>query len=79
MNRLHPPVDGDVIDLDTALGQQFLDIAVGQAIARVPRTATTMTSLGNRKPANAEKDGAGGREREDNFTGTTCPIPLTIA
>jgi hypothetical protein len=27
---LHPPVDGDVIDLDTALDQQFLNVAVGQ-------------------------------------------------
>jgi hypothetical protein len=25
---LHPPVDGDVIDLDPAFGQQFLDIAI---------------------------------------------------
>jgi hypothetical protein len=26
---LHPPVDGDVIDLNAALGEQFLDVAVG--------------------------------------------------
>jgi hypothetical protein len=25
----HPPVDGDVIDLDTPLDQQLLDVAVG--------------------------------------------------
>jgi hypothetical protein len=30
---LHPPVDGDVVDLDPALGEQFLDIAIGQAEA----------------------------------------------
>ena len=46
---------------------------------RYHRTATTMASAGNRKPANAEQDGASGREREDNFTGTSCPNPLTIA
>jgi hypothetical protein len=26
---LHPPVNRDVIDLDAAFGQQFLDVAVG--------------------------------------------------
>jgi hypothetical protein len=33
---LHPAVDRDVIDLDAALGQQLLDIAVGQPVAQVP-------------------------------------------
>jgi hypothetical protein len=33
---LHPPVDGDVINSDTSLGQQFLDIAVRQAIPEIP-------------------------------------------
>jgi hypothetical protein len=33
---LHPPVDRDVIDLDAALGEQFLDVAVGQAVAQIP-------------------------------------------
>jgi transposase IS116/IS110/IS902 family protein len=33
---LHPPVDGDVVDLDAALGQQLLDVAVGEAEAQVP-------------------------------------------
>jgi hypothetical protein len=33
---LNPPVDGDVIDQDAALGEQFLYIAVGQAVAQVP-------------------------------------------
>ena len=33
---LHPPVDRDVIDLDAAFGQQFLDVAVGQSVAQVP-------------------------------------------
>ena len=33
---LHPPVHGHVVDLDAALGQQLLDIAVGQAVAEVP-------------------------------------------
>jgi hypothetical protein len=33
---LHPAVDGDVIDLDAALGEQFLNVPVGQAEAQVP-------------------------------------------
>jgi hypothetical protein len=33
---LHPPVYRHVIDLDAALGQQLLDVAVGQPVAQVP-------------------------------------------
>jgi hypothetical protein len=44
---LHPPVDGDVVDVDAALGEQFFDVAVGQPKRRYQRTASTMTSGGN--------------------------------
>ena len=33
---LDPPVDGDVVDLDAAFGEEFLDVAVGQTEAEVP-------------------------------------------
>ncbi|GAB3832564.1 hypothetical protein GCM10027610_024920 [Dactylosporangium cerinum] len=33
---LHPPEDGDVVDLDTALEEEFFDVAIGQAIPQVP-------------------------------------------
>jgi hypothetical protein len=33
---LHPPIDRHVVDLDTTLGEQLLDISVGQAEAQVP-------------------------------------------
>jgi hypothetical protein len=33
---LDPPVDGDVVDLDTASDQQFLDIMVGEVVTEVP-------------------------------------------
>ncbi len=33
---LHPSVDGDVIDADPALGQQLLDVPVGQSVPQVP-------------------------------------------
>jgi hypothetical protein len=33
---LHPSVDGDVVDLDAALGEKFFDIAVRESVAQVP-------------------------------------------
>ena len=33
---LHPPIDRDVVNLDATFGQQFLDIAVEQAVTQVP-------------------------------------------
>src|SRR3954447_2219081 len=33
---VHPPVDGDVVDPDAAFGEEFLDVAVREAVARVP-------------------------------------------
>ena len=33
---LHPPVQGDVIDLDAALGEEFLEIAVRQSVSEIP-------------------------------------------
>jgi hypothetical protein len=33
---LDPPEHRDVVDLDTALDQELLDVAVGQAVAQVP-------------------------------------------
>ena len=51
----HPPVDRDVVDLDTALSEELLEVAVGQAEAQVPATASTITSDGKQKPANADR------------------------
>jgi hypothetical protein len=33
---LHPAVDRHVVDLDPAFAEQFLHVAVGQAVAQVP-------------------------------------------
>ena len=33
---LHPPVDGDVIDLDPTLTEQFFDIAIRESIPQIP-------------------------------------------
>jgi hypothetical protein len=32
----HPPVDRDVVNFDSSLGEQFLYVAIGQAEAQVP-------------------------------------------
>ena len=36
MKRSTPPIDGDVVDLDTAFDQEFFDVAIRQALAQVP-------------------------------------------
>jgi hypothetical protein len=33
---LQPPVDGDVVDVDAALGQQLLDVSIGESVAEIP-------------------------------------------
>jgi hypothetical protein len=51
---LRPPEDGDVIDHDASLGQQFLDVPIDRPYRRYQRTASEITSGGNRKPAKTE-------------------------
>ncbi len=58
---LDPPVDGDVIDVHSPLGEQLLNVPVGQSVSQVP------PPRGNRKPANAEAD-------EDVMTPVSCPV-----
>jgi hypothetical protein len=71
---LHPPVLRDVFHLDAALGQQLLHVAVGQAGPQVPAHCSTITSAGNRrKPANAEREGAGGRVGRIQLRGGILP------
>jgi hypothetical protein len=59
---LHPLEHGDVINLDPTFDQQL----------RYRRTATTITSVGNRNPANVDVGGNHGRERVDDFTAQAC-------
>jgi hypothetical protein len=33
---LHPPVDGDVVNFDAALSQEFFDVAAGQPVPEIP-------------------------------------------
>jgi hypothetical protein len=60
---LHPPVDGDVVDLDPALGEQRLDVAGRQAEAQIPTDREDMMSGGKRKPAKADRVVRAGRGR----------------
>ena len=51
---LHPPVDGDVIDLDTAFGEELFDVPVRQSVPQVPPDRDEIISGWNRKPAKTE-------------------------
>ena len=44
---LHPPVDGDLVDVDAAFGEKFFDVAVGEPEAQVP-AESRMILGGNR-------------------------------
>jgi hypothetical protein len=52
-----------MVDLDPALGEQLLDVAVSRAKRRYQRTASTITSEGKRKPAKADPGIEAGRGR----------------
>ncbi len=56
---LHPPVDGDMVDVDAAFGEEFFHIAVGQAVAEVPAHGQ-QDHLG-RKPVAGKRLGSVGR------------------
>jgi hypothetical protein len=69
---LHPPKDRDVVDLNPAFDEKLLDVAVGQAVRRYHRTATTITSGGNRNPSNAELGGDHRRADLRDLTAQAC-------
>jgi hypothetical protein len=58
---LQPAVDGDVVDLDAAFGQQFFDVGKDRPKRRYQRTASTITSGGKQKPAKADRETVVGR------------------
>ena len=69
----HPPLDRDVVNLDPALGEEFFDVAVGQVVAQVPATATTMTSGGKRQPEKADRVAGAGRGRRVLIPAVSLP------
>jgi hypothetical protein len=66
---LHPPVDGDVVDLDAAFGEEFLDVAVGQTEAEIPADGEHdhigwEAEAGERRPCDGSGSGAAGSHRD---------------
>ena len=82
---LPPAVDRDVIDLDTSLGQQLLDIAVGKAIPQIPahrhndhlgrepETRESRPRNGCRTPASRELTDPSSRSVIDEFNRAATP------
>ena len=68
---LHPSVDRDVIDFDAAFGQEFFDIAVGQAVAEIP--AHCQQDHVGREPESSERRRCSTATR--NHPGTLRPAP----
>jgi hypothetical protein len=64
----HPAVDGDVVDLDAAFGEQLLDVAIGQRKAQVP-TDRQDDHIGR------EAEPGEGRAWDGRKVGTTNPAP----
>ena len=71
--HLHPPVERHMIDLDAALGQEFLHVAVRQAVAEVP-AHSQQDHLG-RKPEPSEARGL--RHDRSRTTGSRQRATLT--
>jgi hypothetical protein len=71
---LHPPVDRHVVDLDAALGQQLLKVAVGQAVPEVPPDRES--DHVRREPEPGERRSLNHRHRHPPSTHTpTLPQP----
>jgi hypothetical protein len=67
---LYAPVDGDVVDVDAAFGEELFDIAIRQAVAQVPPNGQQDHPGGNRNPTN---DGDSRRQRSTG--GTLRAVP----
>jgi hypothetical protein len=70
---LHPPIEGDVVDLDATLGERLFEVPVGQPVRRYQRTANKITSGGKRKPVNPEGILTGGTGRRVRFIEPPSP------
>src|SRR5829696_7733626 len=70
---LDPPVDGDVVDLDAALGEQLLHVAVRQREAQIPPHGQHDHVWRKRNPTNAYRATGAGRKRRV-LMATVCPL-----
>ena len=69
----HPPIQGDVVDLDDTLGEQLFEIPGDNPYRRYQRTANKITSGGKRKPVNPEGTLTGGPGRRVRFSEPPSP------
>jgi hypothetical protein len=69
---LHPPLDGDVVVLDAAFGEQLFDIAVGQAEAQLP-AHRQHDDVGREAPTRERQAGHGCRAGPAGSHGSSLP------
>jgi hypothetical protein len=69
---LDPPVDRDVVDLDPALGEELLDISVGQAEAQVPAD-------GEHDDLRREAEAGNGRSRKRSWASAAASPTGSLA
>ena len=69
---LHPPVHGDVVDLDPALGEQLLEIPVGRRVAQVPVERNRDHLRRELEPGNADRSMLGRAARRRRIH-PACP------
>ena len=60
---LYPPLDRDVVDLDTAFGEELFDVAVGQAEAQIPADRQHDHIMREAETAKADRAMGSGRTR----------------
>jgi hypothetical protein len=68
---LHPPVHRHVVDLDATLGQQFVDVSTGEAVAQLPADRDRDHLRREPKPANADRSARGWTARGRRIHGDT--------
>jgi len=74
---LDPPVDGDVVDLHAAFGQQLLDVAVRQAVTQVP-AHRQHDHIGREAEASERRPGDSGAAGTASSHGGSLPAPDSI-
>jgi fluoroquinolone transport system permease protein len=75
---LHPPEDGDVVDLDTAFGEQFFDVPVGEAETQVPADRQH-DHLGREAEASEGRSRDGSRARAAGSHDSSLPTQGSLA
>ena len=75
---LHPAVDGDVVDFDAAFGEQFFDVAEGQAETQVPADRQH-DHLGREAEASEGRSRAGSRARAAGSHDNSLPTQGSLA